>query len=142
MQAMCPCLHSGIVPGLHLVIQCCTQDGISDKFLMPVAATKVQQSLEKVQYSSMLRIHTHVHKLQTISNHIFMPIDKYTLQQQIVAATDHLPLAYKLQRSTSMVLEWVDAIEQHGHELLKREAYNASMSATKKPNLGTQHETY
>jgi hypothetical protein len=37
-----------------------------------------------------------------------------------------------------MVVEWVDAIEQHEHELLKREAYNTSVSVLvpKRPALG------
>ena len=53
---------------------------ISDKFLMPAVATKAQQSIEKVQYSTILSIHTYIQELQTLSTHIFMPIDEYTLR--------------------------------------------------------------
>ena len=52
---------------------------LSDEFLTPAAATKAQQSWEKVQYSSMLGIRTYIQELQTLSNHVFMPIDEYTL---------------------------------------------------------------
>jgi hypothetical protein len=52
---------------------------ISDEFLMPAAATKAQQSLEKVQYSSTHGIRSYVQEIQTLSNHVFMPIDEYTL---------------------------------------------------------------
>jgi hypothetical protein len=44
---------------------------LSNKFLTPVAATKAQQSWEKVQYSPTLGIHAQ--ELQTLSNHVFMP---------------------------------------------------------------------
>jgi hypothetical protein len=36
-----------------------------------------------------------------------------------------------------MVVEWVDAIEQRERKLLKKEAYNATVAATKKTNLGS-----
>jgi hypothetical protein len=122
---------------------------ISDEFLTPAAATRAQQSLEKVQYSSTLGIRTYVRELKTLCNHIFMPIDEYTLRRQIVAAIPqticHWLINYKdLSISTSTVVEWVDAIERHERELLEREAYNASVSALvpKRPALGlTQSRT-
>jgi hypothetical protein len=52
---------------------------VSDKFLTPAAATKAQQNLEKVQYSSTLGICAYIRELQTLCNHVFMPIDEYTL---------------------------------------------------------------
>jgi hypothetical protein len=49
---------------------------VSDEFLTPAAATKAQQNLEEVQYSSTLGIRAYVREL---CNHVFMPIDEYTL---------------------------------------------------------------
>lgn len=120
-----------------------TITSIADKFLTPAAATKAQQSLEKVQYLMTLGIRTYVHKLQTLSNHVFMPIDEYTLRKQIVAAIlqtiCHWLINYKdLSISTSMVVEWVNAIERHEHELLEREAYNATVRTAKRTTLGMQ----
>jgi hypothetical protein len=70
-----------------------------------------------------------------------MPIDEYTLQQQIITAIPqticHWLINYKdLSTSTSMVVEWVDTIERREHELLEKGAYNATVAATKKTNLG------
>jgi hypothetical protein len=53
---------------------------ISNEFLTPAAATKAQQSLKKVQYSSTHRIGSYIREIQTLSNHVFMPINEYTLQ--------------------------------------------------------------
>ena len=108
---------------------------ISDKFLTPAAATKAQQSIEKVQYSIALSIHTYIRELQTLSTHVFMPINEYTLRQQIVTAIPqticHWLINYKnLSTSTLTVVEWVNAVEQ---QECKREAYNASVSAARRP---------
>jgi len=114
---------------------------ISDEFLTPAAATKAQQTLEKVQYSPTLGIRTYVRELQALANHVFMPIDEYTLRRQLVAAIPqsicHWLINYKdLSTSTSTVVEWVNAVERRERELLEREAYNASVPAAKKPATG------
>jgi hypothetical protein len=122
---------------------------LSDEFLTPAAATKAQQSWEKVQYSSTLGIRAFVRELQALSNHVFMPIDEYTLRRQVIAAIPqticHWLINYKdLSTSTSTVVEWVDAIERRERELLEREAYNVIVSTTKGTALGPtrNHETY
>ena len=115
---------------------------ISDEFLTPAAATKAQQSLEKVRYSTTLGIRAYVRELETPSDHVFMPVDGYTLRQQIVAAIPQTIcnwlIDYKdLSTSTSTVVEWVDAIKRREHELLEKEAYYASVAAAKRSPSGT-----
>ena len=122
---------------------------LSDEFLTPAAATKAQQSWEKVQYSPTLGIRAFVRELQTLSNHVFMPIDEYTLRRQVIAAIPQTIcnwlINYKdLSTSTSSVVEWVDAIERRERELLEREAYNVIVSTTKGTTLGStrNRDTY
>ena len=59
---------------------------ILDEFLTPAVATKAQQGFDRVKYTQNLGICAYICELQTLSNHIFMPIDEYTLQRQIVVA--------------------------------------------------------
>jgi hypothetical protein len=71
-----------------------------------------------------------------------MPIDEYTLRRQIVAAIPqticHWLINYKdLSISTSTVVEWVDAVERRERELLERDAYDATVSTTKRTTLGS-----
>src|SRR6266849_2168905 len=116
---------------------------IADEFLTPAAATRAQQSLEKIQYSTTLGIRTYVRELQTLSNHIFMPIDEYTLRKQIIAAIPqticHWLINYKdLSISTSTAVEWVNTIERRERKLLEREAYNVIVQTAKRTTLSTQ----
>ena len=90
---------------------------ISNEFLTSAVATKAQQSIEKVQYSTALSIHTYIQELQTLSTHVFMLINEYTLRRQIVTAIPqtirHWLINYKnLLTLTSTVVKWVDAVEQ------------------------------
>ena len=106
---------------------------ITDEFLMPAAATKAQHSLERVQYSTTNGICAYVCDLQTLSTHVFMPIDEFTLCWQILAAIPQTICNWlinfrDLSTSTSTVVEWVDAIEKREPELLEKEAYNATIA--------------
>src|SRR5271169_3359385 len=118
----------------HLVLRCDIL-AISDEFLTPASATKAQQNLERVMYTTTLGIRAYVREVQNLSRHIFMPIDEYTLRRQIIAAIPQTIcnwlIDYKdLSASTSTVVEWVDAIEKRECELLEREAYNTAVLGT------------
>src|SRR5271169_3827342 len=105
---------------------------ISDEFLTPASATKAQQNLERVTYTTTLGICAYVREVQNLSRHVFMPIDEYTLRRQIIAAIPQTIcnwlIDYKdLSTSTSTVVEWVDTIKKQERELLEREAYNTAV---------------
>jgi hypothetical protein len=103
---------------------------LADAFITPAAATRSQQSFERVRYDSDKGIRAYVRELQMISYHLLMPVDEYTLRKRIVEAIpyrirNHL-IDYKgLSTSTSSVVEWVDAVERRERELLERSAYDA-----------------
>ena len=106
---------------------------VTDEFLTPAAATKAQRSLERVQYSTTNGIRAYVRDLQTLSTHVFMPIDEFSLRRQILVAIPQTICNWlinfrDLSTSTSTVVEWVDAIEKRERELLEKEAYNASIA--------------
>jgi len=48
---------------------------ISDEFLTPASATKAQQNMERVTYTTTLGIRAYVREVQNLSRHVFMPID-------------------------------------------------------------------
>jgi hypothetical protein len=104
---------------------------VSDEFITPASATRAQQSFDRVKYSRSLGIRTYVRELQTLSTHIFMTIDEYTLRRQIVNAIPQIICDWLIEHkglstSTSTIVEWVDAIEQRERELLEQEAYHAT----------------
>ena len=110
---------------------------ISDEFLTPASAMKAQQSFDRVKYARSRGIHSFVRELQTLSSHIFLVVDEYTLRRQIVEAIpqsicDWLIKHKGLSMSTSTVVEWVEAIETREHELLEKEAYNGNLATTKR----------
>src|SRR5271154_6632113 len=59
---------------------------VSNEFITPAAATKAQQSFDRVQYTRAQGIRSYVRELHTLSYHIFMPIDEFTLRRQILTA--------------------------------------------------------
>jgi hypothetical protein len=110
---------------------------ISDEFLTPASATKAQQSFDRVKYARSRGIHSFVREMQTLSSHIFLVVDKYSLCRHIVEAIpqsicDWLIKHKGLSMSTSTVVEWVEAIETCERELLEKEAYNGNLSTTKR----------
>ncbi len=110
---------------------------ISDEFLTPASATKAQQSFDRVKYARSRGIRSFVRELQTLSSHIFLVVDEYTLRRQIVEAIpqsicDWLIEHKGLSTSTSTVVEWVEAIETRERELLEKEAYNGNLATTKR----------
>ena len=75
-------------------------------------------------------------EMQTLSSHIFLVVDKYSLRRHIVEAIpqsicDWLIEHKGLSTSTSTVVEWVEAIETRERELLEKEAYNGNLSMTR-----------
>src|SRR5271170_6304066 len=79
---------------------------------------------------------SYVRELHTLSYHIFMPIDEFTLRHQILTAIPQSIcnwfIMYKdLSTSTSPVADWVNAIERRKRELLEQEAYTALLAAAK-----------
>jgi len=110
---------------------------VSNEFITPAAATKAQQSFDRVQYTRAQGIRSYVRELHTLSYHIFMPIDEFTLRRQILTAIPqsicNWLIIYKdLSTSTSPVADWVNAIERRERELLEQEAYTASLAAAKR----------
>jgi hypothetical protein len=102
---------------------------LSDAFITPAAATRSQQSFERVTYNSEKGIRAYVRELQIISYHLLMPVDEYTSRRRIIEAIhwrirNHLIDFKGLSTSTSSVVEWVDAIERRERELLERSAYD------------------
>jgi hypothetical protein len=110
---------------------------ISDEFLTPASATKAQQSFDRVKYSRSRGIRSFVREMQTLSSHIFLVVDEYSLRRHIVEAIpqsicDWLIEHKGLSTSTSTVVEWVEAIETRERELLEKEAYNGNLSTTRR----------
>jgi hypothetical protein len=54
---------------------------LADTFVTPAAVTKAQHSFDRITYTKDKGIRAYVHKLQMISKHILLPIDKYTLRK-------------------------------------------------------------
>src|SRR5271170_2066135 len=110
---------------------------VSNEFITPAAATKAQQSFDRVQYTRAQGIRSYVRELNTLSYHIFMPIEEFTLRRQILTAIPQsicnwLIMYNDLSTSTSPVADWVNAIECRERELLEQEAYTASLAAAKR----------
>jgi hypothetical protein len=102
---------------------------LADTFVTPAAVTKAQCSFDKITYTKDKGIRAYIHKLQMISKHILLPIDKYTLRKRIVEvipSTIHNSLINLkgLLTSMSSVAEWVEAIAWHERELLKKAAFD------------------
>jgi hypothetical protein len=116
---------------------------LSDEFLTPASATKAQSSFDRVRYSKSRGIRAYTRELQTLSAHLFMKVDEYTLRRHIINAIPQsicnwLIELKGLSTSTSSVAEWITAIEQRERELLEKEAYSynttkLSASSTTRP---------
>ena len=79
-------------------------------------------------------------EMQTLSSHIFLVVDEYSLHQHIVEAIlqsicDWLIEHKGLSTSKSTVVEWVETIETCKHELLEKEAYNGNLSMMRRTTL-------
>ena len=101
---------------------------LADRFITPAAVTKAQSGFDKVVYTTTVGIQAYVRKLERISKHILLPIDKYTLHRRIVEAIpssmrNHLIDLRGLSTSTSSVIEWVEAISKRERELLEKAAF-------------------
>ena len=108
---------------------------LADSFITPAAATRAQQSFDRVIYVRKKGIRAYVRELQMLSYHVLTPIDEYTLRKQIIdiipSSIRNMLIDYKgLSVSTSSVAEWVDAIDLRERELLEREAYE-SLNSTR-----------
>jgi hypothetical protein len=94
---------------------------LADMFVTPAAVMKAQCSFNQVTYTKDKGIRAYVHKLQMISKHFLLLIDKHTLQKQIVEVIpsmiwNSLINLKGLSTSMSSVTEWVEAIAWHEFE--------------------------
>ena len=113
---------------------------MADRFIPPAAATKAQQSFDKVTYTCEKGIQRFMSQLQMITFHIMLTVDEYMLRNRIV---ESIPpsmrnnlIDYKgLSTTTSTVVEWVKAIEDRELELRERAAYDEATTVTKKPPI-------
>jgi hypothetical protein len=119
---------------------------MADAFISPAAATKAQQSFDRISYSRERGIRSYMMKLQQISYHIMLTIDEYTLRKRIVdsipASMRYHLIDYKgLSTTTSTVMEWMEAIEVRELEIRERAAYDdaTTPSNQRKPTSGVSH---
>jgi hypothetical protein len=114
---------------------------ISDEFITPAAATRAQQSFDRVKYSRTTGVRAYMRELEMLSHHVFLHIDKYSLRRQLVAAIPQTICRWLIEHknmstTTSSIDDWIVAVERRERELLEQEAYDSSLSIPKKAVTG------
>ena len=102
---------------------------LADRFITPVAVTRAQQRFNRITYTHEAGIRKFMSQLHMITHHIMMPVDEYTLHNRIVKSIptsiwNHLIDFKGLSTTTSLVVEWVQAIEDWEYELQERVVYD------------------